>query len=212
MAIATTIQELELQGGAACLDLVNSGIETLPEVTVERLHTYEDILVLIHRLGLLPRTTITRLRRLAAENPVQARTALKDIHAARKVMHAVFGAIATNSVRSLDAAMLEKFNNQTHHASGFRVFVRDKDVLLNRWDENRAGLQLAVYVFWQSARDTLTEVDPAYIRKCAGCEWLFADSSKSHRRKWCNMQSCGSVQKSKRYYRKKTTPGGSDLR
>ncbi|MCB9048086.1 MAG: CGNR zinc finger domain-containing protein [Lewinellaceae bacterium] len=38
------------------------------------------------------------------------------------------------------------------------------------------------------------------IRSCPSCGWLFLDTSKGGRRRWCNMQVCGSQVKARRWY------------
>ncbi|MCB9297188.1 MAG: CGNR zinc finger domain-containing protein [Lewinellaceae bacterium] len=40
------------------------------------------------------------------------------------------------------------------------------------------------------------------IRACPSCGWLFLDTSKNGRRRWCNMQACGSQAKARRWYHK----------
>ncbi|MGV8920712.1 MAG: CGNR zinc finger domain-containing protein [Pseudomonas sp.] len=32
----------------------------------------------------------------------------------------------------------------------------------------------------------------AKIKQCDGCTWLFIDTSKNHKRRWCSMATCGS--------------------
>jgi predicted RNA-binding Zn ribbon-like protein len=40
------------------------------------------------------------------------------------------------------------------------------------------------------------------LRLCEGpnCSWVFIDSSKAGRRRWCDMAVCGNTAKSKRFY------------
>ncbi len=45
---------------------------------------------------------------------------------------------------------------------------------------------------------------------CPSCGWLFVDTSKNGRRRWCSMATCGARDKSRRHYRFKAgtrTPG-----
>lgn len=41
-----------------------------------------------------------------------------------------------------------------------------------------------------------------HIKACGNCGWLFLDTSKSNRRKWCNMKTCGNEVKARRHYQK----------
>jgi predicted RNA-binding Zn ribbon-like protein len=47
--------------------------------------------------------------------------------------------------------------------------------------------------------------DRPAIRECAAgtCTWLFLDRSRSHRRRWCSMTSCGNREKVRRFYARK---------
>jgi predicted RNA-binding Zn ribbon-like protein len=37
---------------------------------------------------------------------------------------------------------------------------------------------------------------------CAGCGWLFIDTSRAHARRWCSMNACGVRDKMRRYHRR----------
>ncbi|WP_369324024.1 CGNR zinc finger domain-containing protein [Rhodanobacter denitrificans] len=50
---------------------------------------------------------------------------------------------------------------------------------------------------WRSAR-----LAAAPLRRCANtrsCGWLFLDTSKNQRRRWCAMETCGTAEKMQRY-------------
>jgi predicted RNA-binding Zn ribbon-like protein len=40
------------------------------------------------------------------------------------------------------------------------------------------------------------------VKSCPTCGWLFLDVSKNRSRRWCSMDTCGSVAKARRYYRR----------
>ena len=54
-----------------------------------------------------------------------------------------------------------------------------------------------------SAVELLTSPEARRVKVCPGlgdCGWLFLDTSKSGRRRWCSMEGCGSRSKMRRYY------------
>jgi predicted RNA-binding Zn ribbon-like protein len=60
-------------------------------------------------------------------------------------------------------------------------------------------------VLWavaRSAAELLTSDDLGRVRVCASetCAWLFLDKTKNHRRRWCDMRTCGNRDKARRYY------------
>jgi predicted RNA-binding Zn ribbon-like protein len=40
------------------------------------------------------------------------------------------------------------------------------------------------------------------VKSCPTCGWFFLDVSKNRSRRWCSMDTCGSVAKARRYYRR----------
>ena len=59
----------------------------------------------------------------------------------------------------------------------------------------------------------LASGDPERIRVCANdtCRWVFYDSSRSARRRWCDMATCGNRAKAARHRaRQRTADAGSD--
>jgi predicted RNA-binding Zn ribbon-like protein len=55
------------------------------------------------------------------------------------------------------------------------------------------------------AVDLLRSLPTKRLRMCSGpnCAWLFIDSSKAGRRRWCDMATCGNDAKAKRHYQAK---------
>lgn len=40
------------------------------------------------------------------------------------------------------------------------------------------------------------------VGSCAGCGWLFLDTSRAHARRWCSMNACGVRDKMRRYHQR----------
>ncbi len=57
----------------------------------------------------------------------------------------------------------------------------------------------------KSAADLLSSDQMARVHVCGGprCTWLFLDTTKNHRRRWCDMKTCGNVAKVRRYRKRK---------
>lgn len=72
-----------------------------------------------------------------------------------------------------------------------------------RWPEGTQALEQLLWPIICSAIDLLTSPEVRRVKVCPGlgdCGWLFLDTSKSGRRRWCSMESCGSRSKMRRYY------------
>src|SRR5690606_1632440 len=90
--IHTDIHTMTLSGGASCLDLVNTGLET-DGIPVERLHDFKDILTLNERLGLLQPAQLQHLRTEAEKNPQAAERCLKQGRKLRGNLTRIFKAV-----------------------------------------------------------------------------------------------------------------------
>jgi len=194
---------MDLDGGIACLDFVNSGLGTLKADAVDRLHTYQDLLTLAGRLSLLDKKIIKGLTRQAAKHPTDARAVLERALQARLSMQDIFGSIADGQLLKLNKKTLDQFNGFAARSVGKQVFTVYNGELLLSVVQDENDLMLPLDSFILSGRELLLNKDQRNIKRCGRCQWLFLDETKSHRRKWCSMKDCGSIIKSSRYYQRK---------
>ena len=193
---------MHLDGGIACLDFVNSAYNTEKEVIVERLHTYSDILILAGRLELLDENVLKDLKIKAEKNTLEADQILKVARKIRQSMFHVFTALANGKTEDLSKEVLNDFNDAVKSALNNRIFIIVETELIFSWKDVLSNLMLPIWAFSLSAYELLKNEDQHLIKKCSACEWLFLDKTKNHRRRWCDMQTCGSSEKSRRYYQK----------
>ncbi|GAB4019678.1 CGNR zinc finger domain-containing protein [Spirosoma koreense] len=201
MGKVSTIAEMDLAGGIACLDFVNTALND--DVPVERLHSYADLLVLCHRLSLLNTDTLIALTQVAERNPEQAEFVLLKAREVRQSMLAVFASLANGQLQQATEQVLVSFNSHIGEALAQRGFSRQGDRLTLNWECPQQELRQVVWVFSLSAYDLLTTKDQRLIKQCGACAWFFLDETKNHRRKWCDMQTCGTNQKARRYYQRR---------
>lgn len=66
------------------------------------------------------------------------------------------------------------------------------------------GLDLIGVTIALAAAELLSQPLVGQLGVCAGrnCGWLFLDMSKSRRRRWCDMKTCGNAAKASRHYRR----------
>ena len=53
----------------------------------------------------------------------------------------------------------------------------------------------------RSATTLLTSAERQLVRECANeqCHWLFVDTTKNHRRRWCRTTGCGNVMRVRKH-------------
>jgi len=72
------------------------------------------------------------------------------------------------------------------------------------------GLDLIGVTIARAAVELLSRPLVGQLGVCAGrnCGWLFLDTSKSRRRRWCDMKTCGNAAKASRHYRRQRSAAG----
>jgi predicted RNA-binding Zn ribbon-like protein len=191
-----------LIGGALCLDMANTLNGHGKPGGHEYLKDYRDLAVWCRRAGILTDRDAERLIAEAARRPAQAAAAFERAIALRETIYRIFSAIARGAPPGpADLAALNEARSEAlahSHivptAGGFAVDWRAKTAL--------------DWVLWPialSAAELLTSANRDHVRACAGqgCDWLFLDTSRNHKRRWCSMDECGNRSKARRFYSRK---------
>ncbi len=196
-----SIRTITFDGGCVCFDFVNSVSSRLDSPPVEYLREYGDVLILTERLGMLPAEMLAALSDYAGRHPKEAGKTLADIIRVRENLFRLFSAIATS--KPVPPEVLEAFNVDLAIVFSHLQFADQGGSLSLTWKMDPSDLYLPLRLAIRSAYDILTEQRPDRVKECPACGWLFLDASKNNTRRWCDMQSCGSIDKAKRYYHRK---------
>lgn len=194
-----TIETQDLVGGLPCLDFVNTvAWRGLPEPR-ERLRGYGDLLVLCGRLVLLSGRDRTRLMRLARRQPVRAERAVERACEIRESLHRLLLAWRSGTrPGSGDVAVLN---------AALAAAPRRDHLVWRRgrvaWHRHSGAddLESPLWPLLWSGADLLVQGEPAHLGVCAAedCGWLFYDSRRGPRRRWCSMSACGNRAKARRF-------------
>jgi len=190
--------QLSLLGGRVSLDFANtvSGLETVFER--DHLVSVEALTAWLRHVGLI-RTSPASRRELPAEPATLTKAlALRD----------VINRIGTTLVKGLgpDPSDLANLNKAAGNGLGQLELSANAD--------GQYGLVVPAAMTpdgifaWLAldAIDLLRFADLTRLRRCEGedCGWLFLDSSKAGRRRWCDMTVCGNRAKARRHRAKIT--------
>jgi predicted RNA-binding Zn ribbon-like protein len=197
-----TFRPADLVGGHVVLDLTNT-VTARDGDAIDWLGSYDDALEWATLTGAFDEQALAQLARLSTGEPEAGARALRRLRELRETVHDVLVATIRNEPPPPEA--LNRLG--TFWKAGVacaHVTARD----------GRARLELAVsssrldylnHVLALDAMELLQALPLARTRICAGrrCGWLFIDTSKGGRRRWCDMATCGNAAKSKRHYRRK---------
>ncbi|WP_239511303.1 CGNR zinc finger domain-containing protein [Burkholderia sp. JP2-270] len=209
---AHTFVARDFVGGHLVLDFVNTvtGRDRAPR---DWLPDYDAWLAWLAASSTLPARDLKQLAARAAEAPAAADRALRDAKGLREALFGIFGALA-HEVAPV-AADLETLEQAWRRAINGRRLVAIEGRVAFSDPPDTAGvvdLHLPAHRIALGAVTLLDALPNGRLRMCAGsnCAWLFIDSSKTGRRKWCDMATCGNVAKARRHYRAvKRAPAGS---
>ncbi|MCG8306531.1 MAG: CGNR zinc finger domain-containing protein [Cytophagales bacterium] len=195
------ISDMSLDGGCICFDFTNTVHSRKEEMMEDYLHTYTDLLQWCRRTGSLPEERIERLQSTADEQPAKAEGVLKQAKKIREVLYGVFSALAAR--KQPQASMMEQYNKAMRQSLIHLRFYYEHEEKKLDWQQEVVQLEEPLWRILKSAFDIWVQEDLKRIKECESCGWMFLDTSKNNRRRWCNMQSCGSIDKALRYYYRK---------
>jgi predicted RNA-binding Zn ribbon-like protein len=193
----------DLVSGHACLDLVNT-VTARDSSPHDWLINHSAFLQWTALTGRFSQGDLAKLGRQAAQNPIAAQRSLHRCKRLREVLHRLFaGYIAARAPLKTDLAELDQFRIAAHsrlqgRALAGRVHFQPTLVV--------AGLELITDTLVLQALEVLRDPPDSRLRVCAGCEcgWLFHDRSRGGQRRWCDMATCGSGEKTRRFRGKDT--------
>jgi predicted RNA-binding Zn ribbon-like protein len=192
----------EFTGGNPCLDFADTMNGRTEEHPEELLTAYDRLVQWSEEAGVISARVADRLRRAASEAPGKALTTLRNSIQLRDAIYDIFSAVALRGVIPDTAlAILNKAARQAWQHSqltyGHRRFSWE-------WIEPEGNLDAMLWPVSRAATQLLSSEEVSYVKQCAAetCSWLFLDQTKNHRRRWCDMRTCGNRNTARRYYRR----------
>lgn len=190
-------QDAHFVGGHPVLDLTNTVFHrSNPVQDNELLKSPADVLSWCRSVGLFktaPRFSGPAGRKLVA-----------DVHDVREHAWSVFSAVSRG-----EAVPTEAFGSLLERAgAGVRArHVSRIDAALDDWVADWKAVGAIPTALAMLAVHALFTLPPDRIRACGRCGWLFLDSSRGGRRRWCSMTTCGNREKASRHRRGEPTAG-----
>ncbi|HTQ56649.1 MAG TPA: CGNR zinc finger domain-containing protein [Bryobacteraceae bacterium] len=195
-------------GGCLCLDFVNTvGGRAGGAVIRDKLGSYQDLLDWSLLAGSADRGAARTLARRARRHSAEAAAVLHRAIRLREALYRIF--LRSRSGRrpaQPDAAILRA---ELTNARGQQQFALSRGGFAWTFPPRTEALDRILWPLALSAAQLLTSPDLARLGQCAGpvCGWLFLDTSRNRRRRWCDMQDCGNRAKVRRFRTKAGNPG-----
>jgi predicted RNA-binding Zn ribbon-like protein len=189
---------LPLLGGALCLDFVNTVDPRLREPHEEFLGSYDALVEWAAFVGSVSAAEAVALRaagerRGAAAGRVQRR--------AIAMREALYELLRPHPVRNRLRPSLDVLNEELQRALSTAVLERSAGGVFRLAWPRGTELDRVLWPVAHSAAEILSSGAHGRIHECEGdgCGWLFLDTSKAGRRRWCSMAVCGNRAKAQRH-------------
>lgn len=196
---------LQLREHWLCLEFCNATMDWRASTApIELLNHYADLTAWGRQVGLLTETEAAHLDREAAAAPRAAAGALKRARRLREICYRIFSAIGHRRVP--EQPDIDGLNRALAAGLGDAAIAARPGGFVWSWQQRPLGLDWLLWPLARSAADLLTSADLKRVGECAddrGCGWLFVDTSRGGKRRWCSMKSCGNRAKAQRHYRRK---------
>jgi predicted RNA-binding Zn ribbon-like protein len=187
----------ELTAGVLCLDFINT-LDARPSgQPKELINSYLDLLHFGEDTKILDPVQVRNLSGSCASAP--ARRVLKQALALREALFAIFSATRGKSPAPPDA--LDTLNQCLRAAADHSQLVENKRHFSWNFVES-LSYEAILWPIARSGADLLVSDQLQFVRACSAktCQWFFLDTSKNHRRRWCDMKVCGNRAKVRRFY------------
>lgn len=177
----------EFVGNALCLDFVNT-VNDRGEPVADQFEDAASLAAWVDAAGL----------DTDANAPVDGEGFLERARLLRSSLHAIFTAVLDRaSPRAGDqSTLLDVYADACRNAT----LEEHGEQLRFAWPSG--GAEAVLWEVSDSAVRLLQSEALTRLGRCPGCGWLFVDRTKNHSRRWCNMATCGSRHKSRRYYQR----------
>jgi predicted RNA-binding Zn ribbon-like protein len=199
--------EFEFSGGALCLDFVNTISDRAAE-RGEHLNEWPDLVSWAEQAQIITRTQATQFRESIRAREEPARREFHRALELRESLFRIFGRLsagrppASDDVGVLNAALGPALAHaRVESRAGRFVWA---------WTPGEPTLARLLWPVLRSAADLLVSDEGRLVRECASetCSWLFVDRSRTHKRRWCSMSTCGNRDKVRRFYARQRGRGG----
>ena len=196
------IARLPLLGGLLCLDFVNTIDPRHRPPKLEYLENYHALLDWAVHAGALTAPAARDLALLAGQHPTKARR----VHArAICLREALYQILAPATCANHPQAPLAILNAELQHSMTAAILEPAPGGYRLGWPPT-GQLDQMLWPVVRSAADLLTSPSLGRVAECdgQGCGWLFVDTSKAGRRRWCSMAICGNRAKAQRHAQRTT--------
>ena len=192
IAAARALDRVRIVGGRVCLDFVNSVHDRFAAVREDYIADAGRYLAWSRRVGILSHAEYTQLGPGGRDERL-----MRGVREFREELYA-FLLEYIRGRTPVEPPLLAYW--MAHAWAGLRFDVRSRNYVA--WSQRALDAYLPLKRIALDVLEMLQHGQRSRLRLCAArgeCGWLFYDESKSGTRRWCSMETCGTMAKMRRY-------------
>jgi predicted RNA-binding Zn ribbon-like protein len=157
--------------------------------------SWDEFLSFLVDAGVVSEDRAARLKPLLSTEPQAVDAALLRALRLRESFRAIFASVVDN--KPFPAVWAAPINEILRVTEGHDELVFHKGGWALQFVGRESGLDWLLAAIARSAAELLVEGSNTLIRRCANpsCRLFFCDESRTHRRRWCSMTTCGNRHK-----------------
>lgn len=193
------IEDISLDGGTLCLDYINTVHNRLEEAPSDYLFNVLDLILWARKVELLDEIEEIRLEEEVERDVAFASTFFEDTIQLRELLHTIF--LTLSQGKPLKPADLDRFNSYLAlHFSQIKLQQHNVHDFRKNWSLPDNSLFKITAPVINDAYELLLSDKLHRVKECPNCGWLFLDTTKNGKRRWCSMKNCGSNVKALAWY------------
>jgi predicted RNA-binding Zn ribbon-like protein len=196
------VDKFEFVAGWLCLDFVNTLSERPSDHPVEGLGDYRDLVRWGVESEALTRQQAEGLGHTSDTQSQDAIQALRKAVHLRETIFRIFFALTEDETP--DELDLTALHSAMVDSVAHSQLVKQPERFILDWADDPDALDRVIWAVAQSAVNLLTSGVLDRVKKCGedDCKWVFLDTSRNGRRRWCDMKTCGNRAKARAHYQR----------
>lgn len=192
------LQNLEVVGGALCLDFANT-INSRVRPEHDYLLQYSDLVGWANKVGILSAAQSNQLQKRAKQKTEEAEAVVQTASSLRELLYRLFSNAAKGSepIKKDIETFVMFYGDAISHGQ----WIKTDHHFSTAWKLDEE-LDAVLWPIIHSAGELLQSEALKKVKECPGCGWLFLDTSKNQSRRWCSMNTCGARDKMRRYHKR----------
>ena len=157
--------------------------------------SWDEFVTFLVDARLVSEDRAARLRPFLTTEPLAVDAVLLRALRLRESLRAIFTSVVNRD--PFPSSWVEPVNELLRITEGHDELVFREGAWSVQFIARESGLEWLLAAIARSAADLLIEGPAAPVRRCANpsCRLFFYDDSRTHRRRWCSMSTCGNRHK-----------------